>query len=102
MEKNIPVWCGGMLESGIGRAHNIALTTLPNFILPGDTAGSSRYWEKDIISPEVIVENGLLLCQLPMVLVMSRIVKQWIHTLLNIRSLKLTNRMKNNLERHLA
>lgn len=60
MEKNIPVWCGGMLESGIGRAHNIALTTLPNFILPGDTAGSSRYWEKDIISPEVIVENGFI------------------------------------------
>ena len=60
MEKNIPVWCGGMLESGIGRAHNIALTTLPNFILPGDTAGSSRYWEQDIISPEVIVENGYI------------------------------------------
>ena len=60
MEKNIPVWCGGMLESGIGRAHNIALTTLPNFILPGDTAGSSRYWGKDIIRPEVIVEDGYI------------------------------------------
>ncbi len=60
MEKGIPVWCGGMLESGIGRAHNIALTTLPNFTLPGDTAGSSRYWEKDIISPEVTVEQGLI------------------------------------------
>ncbi|MFV9511235.1 o-succinylbenzoate synthase [Tepidibacillus sp. LV47] len=57
-EKGIPVWCGGMLESGIGRAHNIALTTLPNFILPGDTAASSRYWEKDIIHPEVEVNNG--------------------------------------------
>ncbi|WP_066072401.1 o-succinylbenzoate synthase [Neobacillus soli] len=56
----IPVWCGGMLESGIGRAHNVALTTLSNFILPGDTAGSSRYWEKDIIEPEVIVENGFI------------------------------------------
>lgn len=50
MEKGIPVWCGGMLEAGIGRAHNIALTTLPNFALPGDTAGSSHYWEEDIIS----------------------------------------------------
>ena len=60
MEGNIPCSCGGMLESGIGRAHNIALTTLPNFILPGDTAGSSRYWEEDIISPEVVVENGYI------------------------------------------
>lgn len=60
MEHEIPVWCGGMLESGIGRAHNIALTTLPNFILPGDTAGSSRYWEEDIVSPEVIVEKGFI------------------------------------------
>ncbi|WP_432358979.1 o-succinylbenzoate synthase [Sporosarcina sp. UB5] len=60
MEKGVPVWCGGMLEAGIGRAHNIALTSLPNFILPGDTAGSSRYWEKDIIEPEVIVEDGYI------------------------------------------
>ncbi len=56
----VAVWCGGMLEAGIGRAHNIALTTLPNFILPGDTAGSSHYWEKDIIEPEVIVEDGYI------------------------------------------
>lgn len=59
-ENGIPVWCGGMLESGIGRSHNVALTTLPNFLLPGDTAGSSRYWEKDIITPEVIAENGYI------------------------------------------
>lgn len=59
-EKGIPVWCGGMLESGIGRAHNIALTTLTNFILPGDTAGSNRYWEKDIILPEVIATDGYI------------------------------------------
>jgi o-succinylbenzoate synthase len=52
---NIPVWCGGMLESGIGRAHNIALSTLPNFSLPGDVAASKRYWEEDIIAPEVVV-----------------------------------------------
>ncbi|QQE75499.1 o-succinylbenzoate synthase [Brevibacillus composti] len=54
-KKGIPVWCGGMLESGIGRAHNVAITTLPNFTLPGDTAGSSRYWDEDIITPEVVV-----------------------------------------------
>jgi len=51
----IPVWCGGMLESGIGRAHNVALSTLPNFSLPGDVAASKRYWAEDIIDPEVIV-----------------------------------------------
>ncbi|MGB7847561.1 MAG: o-succinylbenzoate synthase [Candidatus Acidiferrum sp.] len=51
----IPVWCGGMLESGIGRAHNIAMSTLPNFSLPGDVSASKRYWHEDIISPEVTV-----------------------------------------------
>ena len=49
----IPVWCGGMLEAGIGRAHNIALSTLPNFTLPGDVSASNRYWKRDIISPAV-------------------------------------------------
>ncbi|GAA0594584.1 o-succinylbenzoate synthase [Virgibacillus siamensis] len=57
-DHGILVWCGGMLEAGVGRAHNIALTTLSQFALPGDTAGSSRYWEQDIIAPEVTVENG--------------------------------------------
>ena len=47
----IPVWCGGMLEAGIGRAHNIALATLPNFVLPGDVSASKRYWKRDIIQP---------------------------------------------------
>jgi O-succinylbenzoate synthase len=51
----IPVWCGGMLESGIGRAHNVALSTLPNFVLPGDVAASKRYWKQDVITPEVDV-----------------------------------------------
>jgi O-succinylbenzoate synthase len=51
----IPVWCGGMLESGIGRAHNIALSTLPNFVLPGDISASKRYWKRDIIVPPVEV-----------------------------------------------
>ena len=49
---SIPVWCGGMLESGIGRAHNIALASLPNFTLPGDLSPSARYWERDIVTPE--------------------------------------------------
>jgi O-succinylbenzoate synthase len=49
----VPVWCGGMLEAGIGRAHNIALATLPNFTLPGDVSASKRYWKRDIIAPEV-------------------------------------------------
>jgi O-succinylbenzoate synthase len=52
---SIPVWCGGMLESGIGRAHNVAMSTLPNFTLPGDVSASKRYWEEDIIEPEVEV-----------------------------------------------
>ncbi len=52
---NIPVWCGGMLESGIGRAHNIALSTLPNFVLPGDVSSSKRYWARDIIQPAIEV-----------------------------------------------
>jgi o-succinylbenzoate synthase len=51
----VPVWCGGMLETGIGRAHNIALSALPNFSLPGDVTASKRYWMEDIISPEVTV-----------------------------------------------
>jgi O-succinylbenzoate synthase len=51
----IPVWCGGMLESGVGRAHNIALATLPNFILPGDVSAGKRYWTRDIIQPAVEV-----------------------------------------------
>ncbi|HEX7057664.1 MAG TPA: o-succinylbenzoate synthase [Bacilli bacterium] len=56
----IAVWCGGMLETGIGRAHNIALASLAQFTLPGDISASSRYWEQDIIVPEVIVQNGTI------------------------------------------
>ncbi len=51
-DQGIPVWCGGMLESGVGRAHNVALASLANFSLPGDLSPSSRYWEKDIVIPE--------------------------------------------------
>lgn len=53
--RGIPVWCGGMLESGVGRMHNVALSTLPNFRLPGDVSASKRYWKEDIIDPEVEV-----------------------------------------------
>jgi O-succinylbenzoate synthase len=55
--KSIPVWCGGMLESGIGRAHNVAMSSLANFSLPGDVSASRRYWAEDIIEPEVEVSN---------------------------------------------
>ncbi len=51
-ENKIPVWCGGMLESGVGRAYNVALASLPNFVLPGDVSPSSRYWEEDVVTPE--------------------------------------------------
>lgn len=54
-QRSVPNWCGGMLESGIGRAHNIAMSTLENFRLPGDVSASKRYWKEDIIEPEVTV-----------------------------------------------
>jgi len=57
----VPVWCGGMLESGIGRAHNIAMSTLPGFSLPGDVSASQRYWSEDIIEPPVeVTEKGTI------------------------------------------
>lgn len=60
-ERGIPVWCGGMQESGVGRAHNIAITSLNNFTIPGDTSPSDRYWERDIISPAIsFSEPGVL------------------------------------------
>ncbi len=60
VEMNIPVWCGGMLETGVGRAANIALAALPGFILPGDTSASSRYYKEDVTQPFVL-DNGQLL-----------------------------------------
>ncbi|HZB46640.1 MAG TPA: o-succinylbenzoate synthase [Pyrinomonadaceae bacterium] len=54
-EGGVPVWCGGMLESGVGRAHNIAMATLEGFTLPGDVSASERYWEEDIVEPPVAV-----------------------------------------------
>jgi len=58
--QGVPVWCGGMLESGIGRAHNLALATLPGFTLPGDISESRRYWERDIVTPEFEMIGGKL------------------------------------------
>ncbi len=55
--RNIPVWCGGMLETGVGRAHNIAMSTLAGFTLPGDVSASARYWERDIIDPPIEVSR---------------------------------------------
>ncbi len=61
-ENQIPIWCGGMLESGIGRAHNIAMSTLAGFTLPGDVSASKRYWHEDVIEPEVTVtSNGTII-----------------------------------------
>lgn len=60
LKKGIEVWCGGMIEFGISRAHNIALASLPGFTIPGDISASNRFWEEDIISPEVSVNNGFV------------------------------------------
>ncbi|MCA1031187.1 o-succinylbenzoate synthase [Bacillus timonensis] len=53
LERNVPVWCGGMLEAGIGRAHNLAIASLSNFSIPGDTSPSSRYWQEDILEEPI-------------------------------------------------
>ncbi len=59
-ENGIPVWCGGMLESGVGRAYNVALASLPNFLLPGDVSPSARYWAKDVVTPEWTMDKGMV------------------------------------------
>ncbi|HMC55762.1 MAG TPA: o-succinylbenzoate synthase [Gemmatimonadaceae bacterium] len=56
-QHGVPVWCGGMLESGVGRAYNVALASLPNFKLPGDLSPSARYWERDIVTPEWTMDS---------------------------------------------
>ncbi len=58
--RDVPVWCGGMLETGIGRAYNVALASLPNFVIPGDVSPSARYWERDIVIPEWTMEDGMV------------------------------------------
>ncbi|MCR8848113.1 o-succinylbenzoate synthase [Rossellomorea sp. SC111] len=59
-EHKIPVWCGGMLETGVGRSHNLHMTTLSNFTIPGDTAPSSHYWEEDIITEDIAMDEGYI------------------------------------------
>jgi O-succinylbenzoate synthase len=58
--EGVHLWCGGMLESGVGRAHNVALASLPGFTLPGDISASRRYWERDVVKPAFDVEGGRL------------------------------------------
>lgn len=87
-EKGIAVWCGGMLEAGVGRAHNIALTSLPNFTVPGDTAASALYWEQDIITPEVTVQNGEITVPTGAGIDLTSIMRQW-------RNLRLIRRCLN-------
>ena len=60
--RDVPVWCGGMLESGVGRAYNVALASLPNFTIPGDVSPSSRYWERDIVTPEWTMDSEGMVC----------------------------------------
>ena len=58
---HIPVWCGGMLESGVGRSYNVALASLPNFSIPGDLSPSNRYWERDVVAPEwTMSKDGMM------------------------------------------
>jgi O-succinylbenzoate synthase len=59
-EAGVPVWCGGMLEAGVGRAHNVAIASLPGFSKPGDTSSSSRYFEEDVVEPALEASNGLM------------------------------------------
>jgi o-succinylbenzoate synthase len=54
----VPVWCGGMLETGLGRAANVTLAALPNFTLPGDTSASDRYWRRDLVTAPFVLEDG--------------------------------------------
>ena len=59
-EHGTPVWCGGMFESGVGRAYNVALASLPNFTKPGDVSPSARYWERDVVTPEWTMDKGMV------------------------------------------
>jgi O-succinylbenzoate synthase len=59
-DQGVPVWCGGMLEAGVGRAYNLALASLPNFTLPGDISESRRYWEEDVVFPEFLMTDGMM------------------------------------------
>jgi O-succinylbenzoate synthase len=60
-DQGVPVWCGGMLETGVGRAANLALAALPGFTLPGDTSASDRYFHHDLTKPFVLEADGTML-----------------------------------------
>jgi O-succinylbenzoate synthase len=60
VKNGIPVWCGGMLESGVGRAYNVALASLPGFTIPGDLSPSARYWAQDVVTPEWSMTDGIV------------------------------------------
>ena len=64
-DRGVPVWCGGMLETGVGRAANVALASLPNFTLPGDISASARYFDRDITEPWVLRDSSLDVPQTP-------------------------------------
>ncbi|MDU4961670.1 MAG: o-succinylbenzoate synthase [Sporomusaceae bacterium] len=59
--RDIPVWCGGMLDTGIARAHNVAIASLPNYQFPGDVPASTRYWHKDVITPEMVIDKQAMI-----------------------------------------
>ena len=84
VRESLPLWCGGMLETGIGRLHNIAITALPGFTLPGDTAPSARYFDEDIIEPAVTFERPGILAVEDLCGVASRVdrkrLEQWTMT----------------------
>jgi O-succinylbenzoate synthase len=80
----VPVWCGGMLESGIGRAHNIAMSALPGFSLPGDVSASQRYWSEDIVQPAIeVTAKGTI--QVPKTAGLGYIVKRELVEKLTVR-----------------
>lgn len=88
-EAGIPVWCGGMLESGIGRAHNIAISTLKGYTMPGDVSASKRYWHEDIIEPAVEVsEKGTIIA--PEKAGIGFAVKENMIEKLSVRKIKIT------------
>jgi o-succinylbenzoate synthase len=92
-QRGVPVWCGGMLESGIGRAHNIAMSTLPGFTLPGDVSASSRYWTEDIIEPDVqVTPRGTIIA--PTATGLGYAVKREMISKLTVRSKEWSHRIQ--------
>lgn len=89
----IPVWCGGMLESGIGRAYNVALASLPNFTLPGDISPSRRYWARDIVTPEWTMDaEGFVTVPLSRPGIGVEVDESWVEELTSRREVLRANR----------